>query len=213
MDEIQKTIQGVRAAYRERIYNSFLNAQEVDSDDKLNKSKESNEFVEENIFEKYRREKSDNVEKSNIIDSLDYDSIDDVVDTINNNFNKGLIDELTAEKAVEQLDSIFEKAGMHKYIRREGSPGNYKYYYTEEEYRQAKGNKEGENENKPITFETSHGDALTINGNKITVKNKFGDTYEGTIEPSGKISTKSRLGLQYLVRAHNEYKDSKNNKR
>ena len=64
-------------------------------------------------------------------------------------------------------------------------------------------------ENKSETFKTSQNDILTIDGDKITVKNKFGDVYEGKIDPSGKISTKSRLGLQYLVRAYDEYKDSK----
>lgn len=34
---------------------------------------------------------------------------------------------------------ILEKAMGHKYFKREGTPGNYKYYYTEAEYKQAKG--------------------------------------------------------------------------
>ena len=32
-----------------------------------------------------------------------------------------------------------EKAGTHKYFKREGTPGKYKYYYTENEYNEAKG--------------------------------------------------------------------------
>lgn len=71
-------------------------------------------------------------------------TVGDVVDTINNNFNKGLIDELTAERAMEQFDNILEKAMSHKYFRREGGPGHYRYYYTEAEYKQAKGQKEEE---------------------------------------------------------------------
>jgi len=35
---------------------------------------------------------------------------------------------------------LLEKA--HKYFKREGVPGNYKYYYTEAEYKEAKGSKE-----------------------------------------------------------------------
>lgn len=35
-------------------------------------------------------------------------------------------------------ESTLEKAN-HKYFKREGSPGNYKYYYTEEEYKKSKG--------------------------------------------------------------------------
>lgn len=38
-----------------------------------------------------------------------------------------------------------EKAAGHKYYKREGTPGNYKYYYTEEQYRKAKGKLVGGN--------------------------------------------------------------------
>ncbi|NCB02940.1 MAG: hypothetical protein EOM67_12340 [Spirochaetia bacterium] len=34
---------------------------------------------------------------------------------------------------------ILEKGINHKYYKREGTPGNYKYYYTKEEYDKAKG--------------------------------------------------------------------------
>ncbi|MFA5704658.1 MAG: hypothetical protein WC982_14235, partial [Advenella sp.] len=44
---------------------------------------------------------------------------------------------------------LLEKAMGHKYFKREGSPGNYKYYYTEEQYKKAKGtSKESEKNNK-----------------------------------------------------------------
>ncbi|MFA5634226.1 MAG: hypothetical protein WC973_03690 [Candidatus Dojkabacteria bacterium] len=36
---------------------------------------------------------------------------------------------------------LLEKAMGHKYFKREGSPGNYKYYYTEAEYKKAKSKK------------------------------------------------------------------------
>lgn len=61
---------------------------------------------------------------------------------LNDNFNKGLINELETEEAFEQLDSLIEKG--HKYYKREGTPGNYKYYYTEQEYREAKSGKKEE---------------------------------------------------------------------
>lgn len=50
---------------------------------------------------------------------------------------------------------LLEKSMGHKYFKREGTPGNYKYYYTEAEYKQAKGKKSEENkENKsPETIE------------------------------------------------------------
>lgn len=38
---------------------------------------------------------------------------------------------------------LLEKAMGHKYYKREGTPGNYKYYYTEEQYnKEKKGEKE-----------------------------------------------------------------------
>lgn len=42
-----------------------------------------------------------------------------------------------------------EKGINHKYFKREGTPGNYKYYYTEQEYRNAK-NLDSYNEAKKI---------------------------------------------------------------
>jgi hypothetical protein len=44
------------------------------------------------------------------------------------------------EQAINNLCSsdYIQKARPHKYYKREGSPGNYKYYYTEEEYKKAK---------------------------------------------------------------------------
>ena len=72
----------------------------------------------------------------------DINPIEQTVELINDNFNKGLIDELTVEQAFEQLDNVIQKSAPHKYFKREGVPGNYKYYYTEEEYNKAKGTKD-----------------------------------------------------------------------
>jgi len=48
-------------------------------------------------------------------------------------------------KIIEVESDLFEKAGSHKYIRREGTPGHYKYIYSE------KGSKKiSEEENKVI---------------------------------------------------------------
>lgn len=49
-------------------------------------------------------------------------------------------------------------------------------------------------------------DKLIINGNEVTVTNKFGDTYKGSLDKNGKVITKSRLGLGYLTRAMQEYR-------
>lgn len=70
-------------------------------------------------------------------------SIDMVADTLNKSFLDGLVDEQAVEIDFKNLDVILEKARPHKYYRREGSPGNYKYYYTKEEYEQEKKKVEG----------------------------------------------------------------------
>lgn len=72
-------------------------------------------------------------------------SIDEVADTLNKSFLDGLVDEQTVEIDFKNLDAILEKARPHKYYKREGSPGNYKYYYTKEEYeKEKKGNSGGD---------------------------------------------------------------------
>ena len=65
---------------------------------------------------------------------------DGVLEVLNNNFRKGLITEELYETAVLQLDELV-KARVTKYYKREGGPGNYKYYYTKAEYDEAKGKK------------------------------------------------------------------------
>ncbi|MFA5704661.1 MAG: hypothetical protein WC982_14250 [Advenella sp.] len=93
--------------------------------------------------------KQSEINAFNILNNVKVTNLDSVLETINANFNKGLIDELTAEQAFGQIE-ILEKAMGHKYFKREGSPGNYKYYYTEAEYNKAKGKKSEENkENRP----------------------------------------------------------------
>jgi hypothetical protein len=56
-----------------------------------------------------------------------------MADKLNNNFNKGYIDDNMMETAFRELDGLISKAGGHKYIRREGTPGNYRYIYTLED--------------------------------------------------------------------------------
>ncbi|MFA5634228.1 MAG: hypothetical protein WC973_03700, partial [Candidatus Dojkabacteria bacterium] len=81
-------------------------------------------------------------------------TVENVVNTINDNFNKGLIDELTTEQAFEQLDNLLEKG--HKYYKREGGPGNYKYYYTEAEYKKKVGGKKTEGISKESRSESKN---------------------------------------------------------
>lgn len=60
---------------------------------------------------------------------------------------------------------------------------------------------------QPIVFKSKiYKDVLVINGDVITVVNSFGDTYTGRLDKNGKVITKSRLGLGYLVRAMREYR-------
>ena len=70
-----------------------------------------------------------------------------VINLINDNFNKGKIDEALCNVGFEQLDMLIEKAG-HKYIRREGTPGKYKYIYSEDAKQGDHGKKESVNEAK-----------------------------------------------------------------
>lgn len=69
-------------------------------------------------------------------------------DTINKGkVVQNILDTVGQDSTFEQLSKSMEpeeleKAMGHKYFKREGTPGNYKYYYTEAEYKQAKGEDE-----------------------------------------------------------------------
>ena len=82
-------------------------------------------------FEEYEKEKS-------IKKSME-DSFNHVNDGLNKGFSEGKFDEEVYARAVVKFQSIIEKAQGHKYFKREGAPGNYKYYYTEEQYKKEKG--------------------------------------------------------------------------
>jgi hypothetical protein len=71
--------------------------------------------------------------KSEIEKSLNIDKVRDA-------FEKGMIDEDTLEKATG-----------HKYFKREGTPGNYKYYYTEAQYKKEKGEPQHEVKLDPMS--------------------------------------------------------------
>lgn len=55
-------------------------------------------------------------------------------------FNKSQREHIEKSIATPIEDAI-EKAQSHKYFKREGTPGNYKYYYTEADYKAGKSNK------------------------------------------------------------------------
>lgn len=58
-----------------------------------------------------------------------------------------------------------------------------------------------------ITFNASNGSTMMIEGSKIKVVNKFGDEYYGTLDQNGKVSTRQRFGLGYILAALNEYRN------
>lgn len=60
---------------------------------------------------------------------------------------------------------LLEKAMGHKYYKREGVPGNYKYYYTEAEYKEAKKLDYGnDNSNNELNLELSTEEQFCKNG-------------------------------------------------
>lgn len=84
-------------------------------------------------------------------------------------------------------ETILEKA---KYFKREGTPGNYKYYYTEEEYKKAKGG--GKEKKTILDKDTLIGLARTFDKDTFIqkVKDKEGHSEEvkkNTIELLEKI--------------------------
>lgn len=124
MNDIQKAIQGARAAQVGRIYGGFSNAQEVTSDEsKLTKGDESEQIDgEENPFEKAASEDEEKepekeeetekepseVEKSDIMNALDYGSSIKVSKTgkeIKKQITDVVLPELNAELAVKKNEA------------------------------------------------------------------------------------------------------------
>ena len=58
---------------------------------------------------------------------------------------------------------------------------------------------------KKSEFTSSYGDLLIISENKLSVTNKFDDTYTGYLDENGRVVAKSAKGLGYLSRAYNEF--------
>jgi hypothetical protein len=79
----------------------------------------------------------------NPIQKAQVNNFEIALDTLNSNFNKGIISDSIYEKACSELDGLLEKAFQHKYIKREGTKGHYKYWYSE-----PKGKREGEKNNE-----------------------------------------------------------------
>jgi hypothetical protein len=69
-------------------------------------------------------------------------------------FNDGLVGD------GELLEDLIKA----KYYKREGGPGNYKYYYSEAEYKQAKGKQEGSGEEKESSKQLSKEEVQAVDG-------------------------------------------------
>ena len=117
-------------------------------------------------------------------------------------------DKITKSIYEDHLDNVLSKARVTKYYKREGSPGNYKYYYTKDEYDKAKGGKTGEKkkeEDLPKGFKT--GDFFTTKNpktGKVTGYYKIKGVEDGSVtavgmgnSPTSKIS-KVKFPKRYL---------------
>lgn len=59
---------------------------------------------------------------------------------------------------------------------------------------------------RTIEFTSNNGSKMFINGNEIKVINTFGDEYFGKLDDNGKVVTKQRFGLGYILPVLNEYR-------
>lgn len=98
------------------------------------------------------------------IQKSESNNFDVALEKLNSNFNKGLIGEDIYEKALGELDDLIEKAFQHKYIKRTGTKGNYKYWYKE-------GKKNGSH--------LSVGDIYEHSGGKAKIEDIYTDEEDG----------------------------------
>lgn len=59
---------------------------------------------------------------------------------------------------------------------------------------------------RTIEFTSNNGSKMFINGNEIKVINTFGYEYFGKLDDNGKVVTKQRFGLGYILPVLNEYR-------
>lgn len=102
------------------------------------------DFSDTRVVENLKRIYGDSFQKSvmeNIPTEVVQQEASNYLDTINKAFKSEKLTEKEAENAALYLDSVIKKARNVKYYKREGTPGNYKYYYTKEQYENKKGGK------------------------------------------------------------------------
>ncbi len=110
----------------------------------------------------------------------------------------------------------FEKAVSHKYFKREGTPGNYKYYYTEAEYKEAKGGKSEEKKEGEIKIDENKEYNFTIDGyidsyqhsEPIKIKGKIAEVRQKAKEKFEEYKSKNKKG-NYWMTISVENKDNK----
>lgn len=111
---------------------------------------------------------SKEIKKSNIMEpdiikalgGIEEDNFTEYQETIMKGFDLGVYDE-----------DMLEKAIGHKYFKREGSPGKYKYYYTEAQYKKEKGEKGGK-----VTAEgKTNTEKAQFHREQMAIANKKGD--------------------------------------
>ena len=128
----------------------------------------------------------------NTLRGITPDSIYRTAEALNKSFTTGTSAD-TVEAAFKQLDFLIEKSG-NKYFKREGSPGNYKYYYTKEEYdaRGKKGNPQLEAQQKrsKMTKDAREGvsnrTSEDIDGKEIGIGDKVMVSKTLTTDPKNK---------------------------
>ena len=104
------------------------------------------------------------------------------------------------ELSVMDQDMI-EKAMNHKYFKREGTPGNYKYYYTEAEYKQAKGER-----GKEFKYGEINQEDLDVN-DKVYV-DTYNDYLHGEKKPNNKQhEDASRWAREQLKKHKNKLRE------
>ena len=141
-----------------------------------------------------------------------------IVEKCNDSFNKGIITENEFNSAIDYFEDLM-KARNVKYFKREGTAGNYKYYYSEAEYKQKKGLESKKEEDGGIKMNNLDWGSSTAERNEnldkfnslktkeekesfkkeLKAKNESGDKKDGlTPEEKKKVDTARKYAVGYL---------------
>ena len=141
-----------------------------------------------------------------------------IAEKCNDSFNKGIITENEFNSAIDYFEDLM-KARNVKYFKREGTAGNYKYYYSEAEYKQKKGLESKKEEDGGIKMNNLDWGSSTAERNEnldkfnslktkeekesfkkeLKAKNESGDKKDGlTPEEKKKVDTARKYAVGYL---------------